>query len=121
VNLTAIRIKCAELVGWKNEKEGGFHLWSHPSGLPRMGSRIPNYPESADAALQLVEWTSKPENGEWFVEINSDTSMTEHDQTWEVVFMQIGNEEKHYGSSNSFALAVCLAFLKANSIEPETL
>jgi hypothetical protein len=114
MNLSAIRIKCAEIVGWTYIEQLAF------TGIPK-GSRgnadarvIPNYPESADAALQLVEWMSKPENGGWWVAQDNIVK-----GTWRVAFQNA--EELFDGFANTLPLAICLAFLKANNIEPETL
>jgi len=118
MNLSAIRIKCAEIVGWTYIEQLAF------TGIPK-GSRgnadarvIPNYPESADAALQLVEWMSKPENGGWILESNFNG------REWSAQLIEIiDGKTNHWITkfANTFALAICLAFLKANNIEPETL
>lgn len=132
MNTESIRKKCAEIVGWTWQENTVTHIggyWECRTGKnyergdwgsKELGIDLPDYPESVDAALELVAWMAKPENGWWFVEINSDLSMAEHDQTWEVALMRMG-EKQVYGNSNSFALAICLAFLKANNIDPETL
>jgi hypothetical protein len=116
INLSAIRIKCAEIVGWTYIEQLAF------TGIPK-GSRgnadarvIPNYPESADAALQLVEWMSKPENGGF----GFSTTRSQKDGSWEV-FFEHASWDAHCADAETFQLAVCLAFLKANNIEPKTL
>lgn len=114
-DLSKIRIKCAEIVGWTYIEQLAF------TGIPK-GSRgnadarvIPNYPESADAALELVAWMAKPENGECW----PDASHNYPDRQWSFAFTH-GTEVCH-GVADTFHLAVCLAFLRANNIEPETL
>jgi ABC-type glycerol-3-phosphate transport system substrate-binding protein len=115
MNLSAIRIKCAEIVGWTYIEQLAF------TGIPK-GSRgnadarvIPNYPESADAALQLVEWMSKPENGAYFWSADYFTNSPKYTAAF------ISQKKAFQMTADTFALAVCLAFLKANNIEPETL
>ena len=72
--------------------------------------------ESADAALQLVGWMRKPENGGW----DTQCSQWSRGKGWRVTFAK--GEGKTYvgfiGTADTFALAICLAFLKANNIEP---
>ena len=115
MNLSAIRIKCAEIVGWTYIEQLAF------TGIPK-GSRgnadarvIPNYPESADAALQLVEWMSKPENGAYFWSADYFTNSPKYTAAF------ISQKKAFQMTADTFDLAVCLAFLKANNIEPETL
>ena len=114
MNITAIRIKCAEIVGWTYIEQLAF------TGIPK-GSRgnadarvIPAFTESADAALELVEWMAKPENGERTVVIDNNT------RYW-TAFIHSCGRKNHSDFSNTFPLAVCLAFLRANNIDPETL
>ena len=128
MNLTAIRIKCAEIVGWKFVENpvtriGGYWETGTPGrvgykrgdwGSKELGIDLPDYPESADAALELVEWMSKPENGGWTVVIDNNT------RYW-TVFIHSCGRKNHSDFSNTFPLAVCLAFLRANNIDPETL
>jgi hypothetical protein len=73
---------------------------------------VPNYPESADAALQLVEWMRKKE---WW------PSMSEGADGWKAAFIHHGDWLRIEATADTFQLAVCLAFLKANNIEPKTL
>jgi hypothetical protein len=82
-----------------------------PKGIVVAGP-VPNFPESADAALQLVEWMKD----KCSVDVNF-----RHDVT--VTFWDFANESlKVVGArADTFALAVCLAFLKANNINPEAL
>lgn len=112
MNPPAIRIKCAEIVGWTYIEQLAY------TGIPK-GSRgsadarvIPNYTESADAALQLVEWMAKPENGGWWYESQGSTK---HGFS----FCKIG--ENRDAVADTIPLVICLAFLKANGIDPETL
>jgi len=112
VNLAAIRIKCAEIVGWTYIEQLAF------TGIPN-GSRgnadarvIPAFTESADAALQLVEWMSKPENGGW--KFYAD----KYEELWAVGFE---SDSLATAAANTLPLAICLAFLRANNIDPETL
>jgi len=114
INLSAIRIKCAEIVGWTYIEQLAF------TGIPK-GSRgnadarvIPNYPESADAALQLVEWMGKSENGGWRVTLFRAAE-------WSVVFYTDQEGREFAGTESTLPLAISLAFLKANNIKPETL
>jgi len=126
VNLDAIRIKCAELVGWRradlNHELRTFHYVFNKKYVLHSAGDIcdwlPNYPESADAALQLVEWMSKPENGGWILESNFNG------REWSAQLIEIiDGKTNHWITkfANTFALAICLAFLKANNIEPDLL
>jgi hypothetical protein len=111
LNLPAIRKKCAELVGWTEIRQGTSDLIG-TSTDGRIAWQLPNYPESADAALQLVEWMED----KCSVDVNF-----RHDVT--VTFWDFANESLKVveARADTFALAVCLVFLKANNIEPETL
>jgi ABC-type glycerol-3-phosphate transport system substrate-binding protein len=115
MNLSAIRIKCAEIVGWTYIEQLAF------TGIPKASRGnadarvIPNYPESADAALQLVEWMSKPENGAYFWSADYFTNSPKYTAAF------ISQKKAFQMTADTFDLAVCLAFLKANNIEPETL
>ena len=109
-NLEKIRIKCAELVGWKQIHSGHWCrdiregvLWE-----------LPNYPVSADAALELVAWMARPENGGWSILASNVTGK----QFFSFVST---NAAAHTASADTLPLAICLAFLKANNINPETL
>jgi len=124
INLAAIRIKCAEIAGWKMLAHSEWMWRSGPDDILPTGIRegytkvIPDYPESADAALQLVEWMSKPENGGWILESNFNG------REWSAQLIEIiDGKTNHWITkfANTFALAICLAFLKANNIKPETL
>lgn len=110
--LSKIRIKCAEIVGWTYIEQLAF------TGIPK-GSRgnadarvIPAFTESADAALGLVAWLEKQG---WDVHVffeggNCSIELLSHSQ-----IPIISSEGK------TFPLVACLAFLKANNIDPETL
>jgi len=120
MNLAAIRIKCAEIVG-----KTGVHTMvirnvtmlgdDREVGITSNQGWVPNYPESADAALQLVEWMSKPENGAYFWSADYFTNSPKYTAAF------ISQKKAFQMTADTFALAVCLAFLKANNIEPETL
>ena len=121
-DLSKIRIKCAEIVGFKMLAPSDWVWRSGPYDILPTAIRegytkvIPNYPESADAALELVEWMAKPENGEFEYRASNDnwTPNRHH--------FQFVNDEKSFDVfADTFPLAVCLAFLKANNINPETL
>ena len=131
MNITAIRIKCAELAGWKIEKNpngkgvawrngaigvhgGGLHGWGYNEKAD--DAHLPNYPESAAAALELVEWMAKSENGGFGFSANR----FQKDGRWEV-FFEHASLDAHCAEADTFQLAVCLAFLKANGIDPDTL
>lgn len=149
-DLSKIRIKCAEIRGAKwtrlaeneadpkhwqlgfthSDKQAGRHSLSAGTpwqvdfivadkpddSLPHMVcDDVPNYPESADAALELVAWMAKPENGEWW----PDASHNYPDREWSFA-LTYGTDVCH-GVADTFPLAVCLAFMKANNIDPETL
>jgi len=77
---------------------------------------IPNYPNSADAALQLVEWMSQPENGGW----GFSSTRSQKDGSWEV-FFEHASWDAHCSDADTLPLAISLAFLKANNIDPEAL
>lgn len=113
-DLTKIRIKCAEVLGYKNVRDpigpsGQCGTWWGDDSKGR-AQQIPDYPESADAALQLVEWMDKKGNccrssnaGHcWWFQFSCDNSV-------------------HTAEADTLPLAICLAFLKANGINPETL
>lgn len=128
VNLAAIRIKCAEIVGWTSIE----NLTTGLRGKPPNNSpfcTVPTYVSSADAALQLVEWMRKPENGK-----HTWSAATSNQHGVPCIAFAFCREIMHKdpnvqpfsslyftGNADTFALAVCLAFLKANNIEPETL
>lgn len=120
-DLSKIRIKCAEIVGWRDCCVATTEAYWRPGDVigqkpNEIGwSFLPNYPESADAALELVAWMSKPENGEWW----PDASHNYPDREWSFA-LTYGTDVCH-GVADTFPLAVCLAFLKANNIDPETL
>jgi len=113
MNLAAIRIKCAEIVGWRDAGDG---YWWTPSAAAQWREQdLPNYPESAAAAIQLVKWMSK--RG-WILESNFNG------REWSVSMIEIldGKANRWITKfADTLALAVSLAFLKANNIEPETL
>ena len=137
MNTESIRKKCAEIVGWtyndlKYAHVGGgavFEKFWLPAGIdiqtlsaddissgPSHGRSLPDYPESADAALQLVAWMSKPENGGFEYRASNDNWHPNRHR------FQFVNDEKSFDSfANTLPLAICLAFLRANGIEPETL
>ena len=115
-NLEKIRIKCAELVGY--DKQCREVIWWNP----KLGNyfdfdELPNYPASADAALELVAWMARPENGGYV--LRADNIHGE----WRVETWTTANTPYREVKviSETFPLAICLAFLKANNINPETL
>lgn len=117
-DLSKIRIKCAEIVGsedahWECQKCEETHAVDRCL-LPVIWKEVPNYPESADAALELVEWMSKPENGG-----RSFYCDRLNDRSWNMSFC--GLKKQGNALADTLPLAICLAFLKANNIEPETL
>lgn len=112
MNLAAIRIKCAELVGWTYIEQLAF------TGIPK-GSRgnadarvIPNYPQSAATALQLVEWMAD--------KMGKHVQLTRTPNLRWIICVSNNGPVLHF-AADSFAIVVCLAFLRANNIEPETL
>ena len=115
-DLSKIKAKCAELRGWKHYGCTGCAMspcvcneWIHAdSDGPT--SCLPNVTESADAALELVEWMDKKGNC-------CRSSNAGH--VWWFQFNCEGGG--HEAEADTFPLAVCLAFLKANNIEPESL
>jgi hypothetical protein len=118
LNLAAIRIKCAELVGWKHVEEG--YGWEPTCTRDKTTSgegmrNLPAFTESADAALQLVEWMSKPENGGW----KCGRVMKKPREHFAIFHKRISKKTDRKASADTFALAVCLAFLKANNIDPK--
>jgi len=118
MTLAAIRVKCAELVGWHKHDCGDPLCWKLGTGImgiTRSIHDLPSFTESADAALQLVEWMSKPENGAYFWSADYFTNSPKYTAAF------ISQKKAFQMTADTFALAVCLAFLKANNIEPETL
>lgn len=119
-DLSKIRIKCAEIVGWAILycKYHNTKTWHSPFGICGEGTSecvLPNVTESADAALQLAAWMAKPENGAclWFAD-----SVTNRPK-YTVSFISRKNATQ--ATADTFPLALCLAFLKANGINPEAL
>lgn len=146
-DLSKIKIKCAEIVGWT----GPFGMFG-PSGkcaIISLGETlhgtppedkgkadndchylpVPNYPESSDAALELVAWMAKPENGKhtWSAGTSNQHGVPCIAFTFRREIMHTDPnvqpfQNLHFtGYADTFQLAVCLAFLKANNIDPETL
>ena len=121
-NLSKIRIKCAEIVGWKKVPLPKVQNWGEDAGPDKQWwyeHQLPRFTESADAALELVAWMSKPENGGW----DTQCSQWSRGKEWRVTFAK--GEGKTYigsiGTADTFQLALCLAFLRANGIDLETL
>ena len=118
-DLSKIRIKCAELVGYDKQYIYEGALWHikypHPTDETDC-VEVPAFTESADAALELVAWMAKPENGGFGFSANR----LQKDGRWEV-FFEHASWDAHFAQADTFQLAVCLAFLKANNINPETL
>lgn len=119
-DLSKIRIKCAEIVGWAILycKYHNTKTWHSPFGICGEGTSEcvpPNVTESADAALELVAWMAKPENGGWWPTATHEFP----NRKW--LFTFSCTETDAHGEADTFALALCLAFLKANNINPEML
>ena len=126
-DLSKIRIKCAEIVGRNcryfcpscNTKvnpdtvtSGGYH--SSETCFGKVEDGVLPFTESADAALELVAWMAKPENGGWHSHFNNDL------EDWRAWFHHPKHDGQH-GRADTLPLAICLAFLRANGIDPETL
>jgi ABC-type Fe3+ transport system substrate-binding protein len=116
MNTESIRKKCAEIVGWTIHPKDRFIVIppKSPHSVQPL-STIPNYPESADAALQLVEWMAKPENGAYLWFADSVTNRPKYTVSF------ISRKNATQATADTFPLALCLAFLKANGINPEAL
>ena len=123
INLAAIRIKCAEIAGWKMLAHSEWMWRSGPDDILPTGIRegytkvIPDYPESADAALQLVEWMEKKG---WEVMADNFNLKGQKKPKWHLSFRKVDCPIAN-ADAETFQLAACLAFLKANNIKPETL
>lgn len=110
-----IRVMCAEAMGFHKMPGEIFNGACHPDGtwvnravpyheaLPRI---CPNYPEDANAALTLCDW------------------MSEHG--WSKSYWQTGKGPHNFvfhrgkdgfpATADTFAMAVCRAFLLANNL-----
>ena len=129
-HLPAIRIKCAEIVGRNcryfchscktqvnpdTVTSGGYH--SSGTCFGKVEDGVLPFTESADAALELVAWMAKPENGGF------KTTMR-HNEKWWAGFHK-GDQswigDNNYHCATTLPLAICLAFLRANGLNPETL
>lgn len=130
-DLSKIRIKCAEIVGRNcryhcpscktqvnpdTVTSGGYH--SSETCFGKVEEGVLPFTESADAALELVEWIAKPENGGW--QFSSDFAFALPVQ-WNAYFYSMKSEAESHANNASLPLSICLAFLKANNIEPESL
>lgn len=109
-----IRIKCAEAMGWNGIRirhatraHIGILTGSHENTCGTLQA-IPNYTQSVDAAMELVEWMKK-NKGKCF-------RLTWYDESWSAAFF--GNDAFH-ANSDSPALAICKAFLDANQQTPQ--
>ncbi len=130
---TRIRIECAELVGWKRLKaHSGKVYLVHPltsqfayalscgegetNEAVSEALKCPNFPSSADAALTLVAWMAKPENGGWQFIANNMSGCDGGE--WCVQFVNADLDDA-MESAPTLPLAICLAFLRANSVNLE--
>lgn len=117
-DLSKIRIKCNEIRGHEishENKPGYMTPWFEGIGFGEDEEPIPNVTESADAALQLVEWMAKPENGAYLWFADSVTNRPKYTVSF------ISRKNATQATADTFPLALCLAFLKANGINPEAL
>ncbi len=117
--LQRIRVKCAEEMGWTNIHSftvplpisGTYPQWigTNPKGAK---DNLPNFPSDANAALQLVDFLAKPENGKWgyCVSGNAEYCLFAFSNGKEFV---VANEPL------PFATACCIAFLRARGINPD--
>ena len=110
MNFAAIRIKCIEIVGWKKQPIGWYRLGD--TEHREYKDNLPNYPESSAAALQLVEWMAD--------KMGKHVELTRTPNLRWIICVTNNGPVLHF-AADTFSLAVCLAFLKANNIEPETL
>jgi hypothetical protein len=118
-DLDKIRIKCAELVGWTEIGSNGYGFnpiprYLLPGEKLRAKDPLPNFPVSADAALQLVEWMAKPENGGYNYRA-CDTAVFTHG------FGFVNDEHSFEATAPTLPLAICLAFLRVNKVNLEDL
>ena len=116
MTLAAIRIRCAEIVGWTEIRQGTSDVIG-TSTDGRICWQLPNYPESADAALQLVEWMEKEG---WEVMSDNFNLKGQKKPKWHLSFHKVDCPLAS-ADAETFQLAVCLAFLKANNIDPDLL
>ncbi len=117
-----LRVACAEAMGWtkqpsQNEMSPMEWWWKSPTNVvanpTQPETHLPNYPESADAALTLAAALAK--DG-W---TRSDWRTSEGPEN--VVF---GRGAEGYSASatdpHAFATALCRAFLKTRDSMKET-
>ena len=115
MNTESIRKKCAEIVGWHKHDCGAPLCWKFGTGImgiTRSIHDLPNYPESADAALELVEWMNKK---------RAITTIEISGSICKVKLRTAETSQVFAEQAETLPLAVCLSFLKANGINPETL
>ena len=126
-HLPAIRIKCAEIVGRNcryfchscktqvnpdTVTSGGYH--SSGTCFGKVEDGVLPFTESADAALQLVEWLNKKDIGAIItIRIGGTVCRVE--------IITAETTQVFSAEADTLPLAICLVFLRANGIDPETL
>lgn len=114
-HLSKIRIKCAEIVGWKKVPLSRLRRLCEDAGLDKQWwyeHQLPRFTESANAALKLVEWMSD--------KMGKHVELTRTPNLRWIICVSNNGPALHF-AADTFPLAVCLCFLKANNIDPETL
>lgn len=107
-DLKKIRIKCAEIVGWKKHTElidAGCSPEQSDCPLVANLVPLPDYIASADAALELVKWL---EAQGWSVHVFFEGGKC----TVELVAHTLTIDSE----ANTFQVAICLALLRACDI-----
>ena len=122
LNLNAIRIKCAELMGWQIHPKDRFVVIppNSPHSVQPL-STIPPYTDSADAALELVNWmTDKARKS---VELTRSP-----DNRWVICVRNAVlngpcpfDRRTQHLAADTLPIAVCLAILHVNNTNPEEL
>jgi len=116
LNLHAIRVKCAELMGW--QVHPNYRFLVIPPNSPHSVQplyTIPLYTTAADDALELVNWMI--DKARRIVELTRSP-----DNRWVICVRNAGsNERSQYFAADTLPIAICLAFLHVNNINPEDL
>lgn len=114
--LSAIRVECATIIGvvecnqWDHIFHGNMakrNTCGHENCVP-IGF-TPNYPEDANAALSLA--AALADEG-WRFAVNYDPGASVIQ--WEIAFVSRKLARTEYATAPTFAIALCLAFLKVH-------
>lgn len=118
-----IRVMCAEKLGWTEGEGrqsaapecGWIRQWNPPKDclFQYLTPNLPDYPTDANAALMLCAWMA--ERDYWWETGNQWISDTEQNVYCELV-PKHGDSRPTRTRADTFALAICRAFLIANHL-----